>query len=280
MTAATAIARVNEEHSLGVTLGERCPGGEVGAYYASAADGRRLVFKWSDDPLDRGQFDAVCHRVDHLRARGHLAPRYLPPCVVEGGVVLFQEAMLGSWRDEVDASLVEHAIRLVELQAGAADVPGGWASYVQIDGADDYCLHEPLRRHSPETRRLVERIESIGHDVGGLPEGDLVHLDFHHRNILRDDDRLVAVVDWEGCRPGDRAFDLVTFCFGMTHAHAEPAVFEPAWARATEMTTADALAAYGAHMALRRVDWAIRHHPADVAVTLEVAQRYLDRAEG
>jgi aminoglycoside phosphotransferase (APT) family kinase protein len=33
--------------------------------------------------------------------------------------------------------------------------------------------------------------------------------------MLREGDELVAVVDWEGCRPGDRGFDLVTFCFAM-----------------------------------------------------------------
>ena len=35
--------------------------------------------------------------------------------------------------------------------------------------------------------------------------------------------------------------------------------------------------AYVAHMALRRTDWAIRHHPEDVPRQLDRAERLLDR---
>jgi len=69
---------------------------------------------------------------------------------------------------------------------------------------------------------------------------------------------LSAVVDWEACRPGDRAFDLMTFWFGLTHA--DDGVGDRIWARAAELTSHEALAAYGAHMSLRRLDWTLRHH--------------------
>jgi len=36
------------------------------------------------------------------------------------------------------------------------------------------------------------------------------------------------------------------------------------------------LRAYVAHMALRRTDWAIRHHPEDVPRQLDRAERLLD----
>jgi thiamine kinase-like enzyme len=199
MTAATAIARVNEEHGLRLMLGDRCPGGEVGAHYATADGGRRLVFKWTDDQADAGYFESVRRRVERLRDRGYPAPRYLPPLVIEGGVVVFQEAIAGSWDDGVDAALVETAIRLVDLQEGAARESSDWTSYIAMtltDGADGYCLHEPLRAYGSETRALVEWVESVGREVAALPDGDLVHIDFHHRNMLRDADRFSGVVDW------------------------------------------------------------------------------------
>jgi aminoglycoside phosphotransferase (APT) family kinase protein len=181
------------------------------------------------------------------------------------------------WRDDVGHTLVDEVLGIGGLQSGAAGVPGGWADYMRMtltEGADGYCLHEPLRRHSPETRRLLEWVESVGRGIGRLPDVDLVHVDFHHRNMLRGGDRLTAVVDWEGCRAGDRAFDLVTFCFGMTDAVQEAGVEERVWAAACGLAGAELLAPYVAHMALRRVDWSIRHHPEEVDHVLGLALRY------
>lgn len=277
MTAADALVQVEEEHGVAFSLVGRCPGGEVGAHYADAADGRRFVFKWSDDPSAVSYFERVVGRVETLRRRGYLTPRYLTPFRVDGGVVVLQEAAEGRWRDEVPHHLVETAFRLNDLQAGQADTAGNWTDYIRMtltDGADGYCLHAPLRTHSDAARRLVEWVESVGRSHGPLPEGDLVHLDFHHRNMLRERSHLVAVIDWEGCRPGDRTFDLVTFCFGMTHAQPESGVENRVWERASELASADALAAYVAHMSLRRVDWSIRHHPDEVDHVLQLACRY------
>jgi aminoglycoside phosphotransferase (APT) family kinase protein len=89
-------------------------------------------------------------------------------------------------------------------------------------------------------------------------------------------DRLVAVIDWEGSRPGDRAFDLVTFCFGFTQARAtRTGLEERVWERACAATGSDALAAYVAHMALLRLDWSIRHHPDEVEALIDLVDRYM-----
>jgi aminoglycoside phosphotransferase (APT) family kinase protein len=53
--------------------------------------------------------------------------------------------------------------------------------------------------------------------------------------MLREGDELVAVVDWEGCRPGDRAFDLVTFCFGMTDSIAAAGADTRVWGHASQL---------------------------------------------
>jgi aminoglycoside phosphotransferase (APT) family kinase protein len=236
------------------------------------------VFKWSDDADDLPHLVAVTERVGRLRAAGYPVPRYLTPFLVEGGVVLFQQAMPGQWRDDVDRDLVETAVRLNDLQADHAAPGDEWTRYIRMtltDGADGYCLHEPLREHGTQTRRIVRWVESVGARVGMLPAPDLVHIDFHHRNILRDDDVVSAVVDWEGCRSGDRAFDLITFCFGQSHAIADPGVFDPIWQRATELATSDAITAYVAHMALRRIDWTIRHHPAELDLILGISRYYI-----
>ncbi len=283
MTAAQVPHRVSEAQGLRFSLEGRCPGGEVGAYYAQSHDGERFVFKWSEAPDDFAYLEAVADRVTRLRASGYPAPRYLHPFSVDGGVVLFQEAVLGQWRDDVGHDLASTVLRLNDLQAGLDKAGDDWTGYIRTTlttGAEGYCLHEPLREHSAESRRIVRWVESVGAAVGTLPEADLVHIDFHHRNMLRDGDELVAVVDWEGCRPGDRAFDLVTFCFGMSHAVAESGVAERVWQRAGDTTTSDALSAYVAHMALRRLDWTIRHHPDELDRVMAVARRYVGRVRG
>jgi aminoglycoside phosphotransferase (APT) family kinase protein len=89
--------------------------------------------------------------------------------------------------------------------------------------------------------------------------------------MLRVDGKLSAVVDWEGCIPGDRAFDLVTLSFGFTHARSNPGTEDRVWKRATEISSEDRLRTYVAHMSLRRLDWTIRRHSAeDVDIVLDV----------
>ena len=62
--------------------------------------------------------------------------------------------------------------------------------------------HEPLRTFDDSTRRVLERVEAIGADLGdSLGGNDLVHFDYTLGNVLvaRDDpERIVAVVDWDG----------------------------------------------------------------------------------
>jgi aminoglycoside phosphotransferase (APT) family kinase protein len=280
MTAATAVRQVADEHGLVLKLGRRCPGGEVGAYYATGEDGRRYVVKWSDNRPDLASFRRIVDRVERLRAIGYPAPAHQPPFLVDGGVVLVQDEVSGRWRDDVPDELVGTVVALNDLQKGQADSHGGWTDYIRmtlVEGADGYRIHDTLRAATRETRRLLAWIESVGRHLDSLPEGDLVHIDFHHRNMLRQGAELVAVVDWEGCRSGDRAFDLVTFCFGMTHALAPPGVEERVWGLASRSTSADALVAYVAHMSLRRVDWALRHHPEEAGPLMEHALGYVAR---
>lgn len=72
-------------------------------------------------------------------------------------------------------------------------------------------------------------------------------------------------MDWEGIKPGDRAFDLVTFRLGFTHAVAPAGLSDLVWGRARQLCPTEDLEAYLAHMALRRLDWSIRHHgPTEV----------------
>lgn len=79
--------------------------------------------------------------------------------------------------------------------------------------------------------------------------------------------------------PGDGAFDLVTLAFGLEPSGAAGAARRAAWAAALRSRPAPVLLAYSAHMALRQVDWSIRHHPDAVDRWLVISQSALDRID-
>ena len=262
----------------------RLAGGEVGATALVDAGGRRYVAKVL--PGDRDAGVVLADRLallDSLREGGYPLPRYVAAGWYGGHVLAVQEWADGRQRDDLDRSMVE---ALVELGA-----PPPWqhragrgrvrrvAGRTLRTGCDGYCLHAPLESHDARTRLLLGRVREIGRrlDPGDVPAGGIVHRDFHHRNVLWDDGRVSAVVDWEDCGPGDPAFDLVTLAFGLDVARTTPEARELPW-QAAAATRPEMLRAYAAHMALRQVDWSIRHRSAaDVERWLDFSTQTLDR---
>ncbi len=278
MTAAECLQQLQDQHSMVKSLEGRAPGGEVGAYFARAANGERFVFKWSNMSADLAYYVRVVERIDLLRRTQYPIPEYLDPFPVPGGVIVLQKAVDGMWSDDVGHNLVDSVLSLSDLQAHRTSETTSWSDYIRgtlLEGADGYCVHESLRAHSDRTRQLLDWVEAVGKSVATLPSRDIVHLDFHHRNMLRVDGRLSAVIDWEGCAWGDRAFDLVTFSFGLSEAITETGVEQRIWNQAEEIASADSLRAYVAHMSLRRVDWTIRHHPEDLDKVLSHSERFV-----
>lgn len=143
-------------------------------------------------------------------------------------------------------------------------------------------LHEPLRRHSADTRQVLAWVISVGEalDEPSFTDSDLVHFDFHHRNALQDENgQLVAVVDWEGARRGDAAFDLVTLAFGLVASTCSAAARDRVWDEAQRRAAKDVLVAYVAHVTLRRLDWTIRFHPSEIEFWLTACREFIERVE-
>jgi aminoglycoside phosphotransferase (APT) family kinase protein len=139
-------------------------------------------------------------------------------------------------------------------------------------GGEGYCLHQSLHEHSAATRELLQALQALVSTYRStIPlRHDLVHFDFQPANLLVEGTTITGVVDWEGVRVGDAAFDLATLLF---YAYDEQPVRTALWERGLALTTPGAFAVYLAHLILRQVDWSLRLHGTPVAT------RYIARGQ-
>jgi hypothetical protein len=265
LDAPAVIDRIAAITGVRLVLEGPCPGGEVGAAYVRWPDGRRSV-------LTEGRSRAG-PLLDLARAAGVPTARYELTAHVDGVRIVVQQRLPGAPPGRVDAGLV-HAMlvlndRLRGLLADRWDVPPV-DLYLAADGPG-FCLHEPLKTYSGRTARLLDWVHEVATAAPDLgDDGDLVHLDYHPGNVLVSGGRISGVIDWDGALRGDHLFDLVTLRFDL--GRRAPHLVRPVDERLAALDEGRRRA-YWAHMSLRQVDWAIRHHDAPtVDAWLDVAE--------
>jgi hypothetical protein len=218
-----------------------------------------------------GGSPAAARMVAIARAAGLPAARYELVTDIDGACVVVQERLTGTPPAVVDRSLLEQLLALNERCAGLladSDLPQ-LPLYLHTSGPG-FCLHEPVAAYSARAAALLAWARSLDADV--LPGDDLVHLDFHPGNVLVHRGRISGVVDWDGAGRGDRRLDLVTLRYDLQLRAPALAAELDAYLRRT--VPAGLLRLCWAHMGIRLVDWAIRHHgPADVDRWLGVAEQ-------
>jgi hypothetical protein len=269
-TAEDVVRRLNAQ-GRGVRLIGRCGGGATGqAFDVEALDGR-YVLKWQQAG-DGVPFGRVATALERLRAAGYPVPVYEVLDAGEDLDVSLQEPLPGQVVDAISADVRAELLRLIELQSdrGVASDGPSWVDLlcgITLEGAPGWCRHESLESHSDATRDLWRQIMHLvlGLDRAAVPSGDVVHMDLHHRNVLQSDGNVCGVIDWEGAECGDRRFDIMTLAFysgvaGWTREQRTGWIVEAAAAMSDS-----AARLYVSHLAVRSVDWAIRHETeADV----------------
>ena len=257
-----------------------CGGGTRQAFDV-VVNAERRILKWQVTGHGTA-LTQVSRDLKQLRRRGYPVPSYE---VIESAVDIemsLQSLMPGTVVDKLSDRLVGQLLRVNALQRGAGSIgPRSWGDRVvdiTLNGAPGWCRHESLELHSDRTRRFWERARAaVSQNLDRFPDGDLVHMDFHHRNVLQQDGQLVAVIDWEGLETGDCNFDLVTLFF---YAGAA------GWSRESRLGAldqlrpalpAECLRTYVAHLGVRAIDWAIRiEGPSDVQRWLVWSEEALD----
>jgi len=264
------------------------PDGEAShATVVANAAGNRSLLKWWQtaggelDSLDH--IERVVPLVERLRGRGYPAPHHLLTASAESLQFVLQELLPGRPPVPLLPVHVEQLVELNRLQQEQRGDGGGWGSFLcrtLVTGADGYCLHAPLRQHSPAGAALLDRVIAIGEatDPAALPVAGIAHFDFHHLNVLAEGDRITGIVDCEGARVGDPCFDLVTLLYCSAEGGLGDDEQLRLWRLLRDRRDAATLRAYLAHMSLRLSSWsAVHHDDATTARWLAHSQMWLDR---
>ena len=271
---------VNARHHGALSLLQRYADGEQGAYLVTDPLGNQYVLKWhpGKDALHRLRFARavtgclcqmrypapVCRMIGTMRDSTYWVQTALP------GQPLAHQACL-------IPQLLPRLLALHELHVGRAPAnsPDVWPDEVVrtvLVGGDGYCLHHALREHSTTTRDLLRALQALVviHRTAIPLRHDIVHFDFQPMNVLVEGETISGVVDWDGARAGDAAFDLATLLF---YTYDDEQARAALWARGLAMTTPGAFAIYLAHIILRQVDWSLRLHDAPISI------RYIARGQ-
>lgn len=259
------VARIAEITGVRLTVEGRCPGGEVGAAYVRWPDGRRSV-------LSEGN-SRVSPLLDRARAAGVPTAKQELTAHIDGRRVLVQQRLPGVPPATIEAPLVHQMLavnaRLAGLLSRAPSAPRPMELHLSDDGPG-FCLHKPLLKYGGRAARLLDWVHEVAAELPHITGDDLVHFDYHPRNVLVESGRITGVIDWDGAARYDGTFDLVTLRFTLGHeAPHLTAIVDDALRGRDEARRR----AFWAHMSLRQVDWSIRHHDqATVEAWLDVAE--------
>jgi len=215
-----------------------------------------------------------------LRGRGYPASEFILRGDYRRDEFTIQKPLPGRKVVTLTNQLIIGILALNDLQKGAArQLDGDWPNDIVKslrEGSPEWCLHKSLETYSAETRGILDEIRRLG-DASvpkRIPATDAVHWDFSVPNLLRQRDTISGVFDWEGCRKGDRGFDLVTLAF---YSLERPSTARRLLDHAHSISGARAVAFYLAHMVLRQLDWSIRHDDqVEIQRYLKIARRAME----
>lgn len=277
---ARLLEHINTAHGTNYRLVSRFESGEQGAYAIEDGDGTRAVLKWIPSPMAVKRYDQIREVTDRLANTGYPVPRYL--YIGTDGTLSYsiQSVVPGELVDTLSPAHVARLIDLNRTQMAQAQTENpNWQRDIVhsvLHGWEHYCVIQSLRDYSSESAALLEELQTIVARWDGMPfrTNDIVHFDFHQRNVLTSGDEITGVIDWDGVSVGDCTFDLVTLLF---YSYKNPAAREPLWNEITQRASRETVESYFAHMIVRQVDWTIRfYQPSMVEHFLALARRILD----
>ena len=257
-------------YELDLTLEDRAPGGEFGAFFVRDSHGQALVLKVVAGAQRAARWERGMTIARRLRTVGYPTPNYLRVGATDDLVWSLQERLAG---DVPPVLRKPHVARLLELAAlhvdAAADLqPIGSEEprlALSLEGAKQLQRDERTASLAAQVDRVLQRGVPVQ-----LRSADACHGDFHHRNLLTNGDLLTGVFDWEGASCGDWRFDVVTLAFWCTAAaqQVEGEASEMARQRAEDLCEPEVLAYFTAALTARMLSFNLRAHPEFMDVVM------------
>lgn len=248
---------------LGLEVVRPLAGGQFGATLVRNGSGQELVLKLlaSDRLLAAASRGAGF--ANRLRSAGYPAPEYLGTGTHAGCTWTLQTVLPGVVPTVTTAA---HIAALLELAERHIDFAGETLDWQAAAARKTARSLEVAAESAPvlaaELSQVLDRTSHIK-----LRQGDVVHSDFHHQNLLVIGDEVTGVFDWEIATPGDWRFDVVTLAFwssmvpGQVPADARAMVYE----QMTAICAPAELAFMAAVLAARQLAFEASTHPDRIA---------------
>jgi Ser/Thr protein kinase RdoA (MazF antagonist) len=227
-------------------------------------DGVVLVLKaWATPSALSTHLPAALERMSTMRTRGIPVPTVVEHGVADEYEFLLYEVLPGHWPTQVTVEVLDDLLSVVDAERDATAEDVDEASVVRrmLTHGDPLSDIDPVRASTHPVGRLflaeaVQRLDRC--DPSKLRSRDIVHGDFAPENLLVDAGRVTGVVDWERCRVGDAAFDLVGALYDMEIGHKANRRVRRDFSRALKIRVPDdVLDLYLAVYAVRYASWAI-----------------------
>jgi aminoglycoside phosphotransferase (APT) family kinase protein len=272
---------------LGLTVADRLAGGEWGAFLVSNDADERFVLKimphHSMATVDRVR--RAVELVESLRLRRYPAPKYFDVGERDGAVYSLQAFVAGSIPDVLVEPLAQRLVELIGLQGDVAEPNPAWCDQVVQalrEGAEALWTDHDVLRNVADRRvtDLLGEIVGVGERVEPtiFRQSDVVHGDFHHRNLLAVNDEVTAVFDWESATVGDAHMDLAKlafWCEAMAGTQVHPRAAEAVIRAADETISSGVRAAFAGVFALQQLTFAVRSRPELLEWTLMIVEQAL-----
>jgi aminoglycoside phosphotransferase len=276
MSPEIALEYINAAKSTTYTVSEEFAGGEnQGAYRVVDAAGKSAVLKYSANPMWRAQVERAKAATDHLRPLGYPVPTYQYIDATNTGTFWLEDEMPGHAIQTPSTEQVNQLLALIELQKGQtiSAVQGqDWSWYAMgVVFRGDSGLVRYLMQYSTETSALAAQIEGmvLGLDGKALGNSDLVHGDLGISQILAEDQKISAVLDWDQVGYGDRTMDLVGLWYSLMDV---PASRDQVFETLKKVSDPESIKIFAAYKMLAMVAWQINKAGGEVATVAQQAK--------
>ena len=226
---------INASRADQITLERRFDVGDgAGAHAVRFSNGDAVVLKWWP-VTPESQRDSLLRlpRIDRLRDLGWPVPKLLEAGSTDDA--LYELWAIAPGRPGVhylmSSTFVDQAIAILQTAKGAALGDGGdWPDWITTS------IRESIKQAEPNASASALHVLAACRDaiaeVSLMPGKDIIHGDFGPANCLVENDRILAVVDFDDCRDGDGTLDLIGLVWDLEGwEKAAPELIDSLWTR-------------------------------------------------